>query len=289
MSLGNDSEQYFIRRRGRVSGPFDHFVIEKMVKNSKLYKSDEISVDQDEWVTAGETEFFPKTQKRSRNADTSVSDRSKVASTDEESEDASQGYGLINTQQHVISGQRNTSIPPRNKEWFYAIGDQSLGPVNESEIKLQIMLKNISPDTKVWSEGMADWIEVKSYPPFASILKNSKSSNTQESTQEPNRSQPRDILQGKYCVSCGNIIASEAVLCPKCGSSQGNHKSKLKSSTIKLSYLITFFFPIAGIIYFIYFLIKEEIGHAIGNLVLAIFAFSFWPAFLIAFLGQLSV
>ena len=282
MSELADNEQYFIRRRGRVSGPFDYGVIEKMARNNKLYKTDELSIDQYDWVNAAQTDFFPKSQTRVGRSATDKNEASKSSKPGVEIEDGNDSYGLITP--GISKPVSPSSIPPMNKEWYYALSDQSFGPVSENELKMQFMMKSLNPNTKIWSAGMTDWVEAKNYPSFALIIQN----QNDEKPVVTQTNSSSGILQGKYCIGCGAIIAHEAINCPKCGSLQGSSTSKVTAKTIKTSYLLTFFFPIAGFVYFIYFLVKEEIGHAIGNLILAFFAIYFWPAFIIGFIEAIN-
>ena len=282
MSELAENDEYFIRRRGRVSGPFDYTVIEKMARSNKLYKTDELSIDQHNWVNAAQTDFFPNAPIRTNKTNTDKIETSKSVKQKIDNEPETESYSLLNT--NAVKPGSNSPIPPMNKEWYYALSDQSFGPVSENELKMQFMMKSLSPSTKIWSAGMTDWIEARNYPSFALIIQNQ---NEEKPVAIPSNSSS-GILQGKYCIGCGAIIAHEAVNCPKCGSPQGSSRMKVAAKTIKTSYLLTFFFPIAGFVYFIYFLIKEEIGHAIGNLILALFMSYFWPAFIVAFIEAMN-
>jgi hypothetical protein len=42
-------------------------------------------------------------------------------------------------------------------QWFYAHGDQQLGPVSEAEIKRLVAEGVVRPQDEVWCEGMPDW------------------------------------------------------------------------------------------------------------------------------------
>ena len=42
-------------------------------------------------------------------------------------------------------------------QWFYAHGDQQLGPVSDAEIKRLVGDGSIRPQDEVWCEGMPDW------------------------------------------------------------------------------------------------------------------------------------
>lgn len=289
MNSINESEQYFIRRRGRISGPFDHIVIEKMIKFKKLYKSDEISIDQEDWVVVGDTEFFPKSQNPNplRGRDIKTNNRNKDNTTELEVNDTNS----FNPETFQPQARNHPHPPFENHEWYYALSDHIIGPISEAELKLQIMLKTISPQTKVWSQGMPEWIEARSNAGFTQIFKASEPINEKISLDQSDVSIPGNILQGKYCVGCGTIISQLARMCPKCGSSQGllqmEEDSKVKSSTIWVSYIVTSLFPIAGLVYCIYFLMKNRVEHAVGNIIIAVFSSIFWSAFFESFFKSL--
>lgn len=42
-------------------------------------------------------------------------------------------------------------------QWFYAHGDQQLGPVSDAEIKRLVADGSVRPQDEVWCEGMPDW------------------------------------------------------------------------------------------------------------------------------------
>jgi hypothetical protein len=42
-------------------------------------------------------------------------------------------------------------------QWYYAQGDQQLGPVSEGEIKRLVAEGKVRPQDEVWCEGMPDW------------------------------------------------------------------------------------------------------------------------------------
>jgi hypothetical protein len=46
-------------------------------------------------------------------------------------------------------------------EWFYAQGDQQLGPVSASDLKQLAASGTLQPADLVWREGMADWAEAQ--------------------------------------------------------------------------------------------------------------------------------
>lgn len=180
-------EQYFIRRRGRVTGPYDYDTVKKMVQTGKLYKSDELSLDQVDWVTASETEFFPEkvqTKKVNPNPDEVPDD------------DYQPGPS-------PVSGN-----PPPQTLWYYALNDQQLGPIKEIELKQQFQLKTIGPKTKVWCEGMSTWEDADKNNVFRDYFFVAPVANGGIGISGFDR----------FCENCGNKVEPRAFMCMKCGS-----------------------------------------------------------------------
>jgi len=138
-------EQYYVRRKGRVAGPYDFEVIMKMAKTGKLFKSDYVSLDQVSWSLAEDCDIiFPKPPKPPIDPP------------------------------YVDPGPDPTGGPPvgvpsTNKDWHYSYGDMSDGPIKERELKQKFLTKEITTKTKVWTDGMADWEaadQVKTFKDF---------------------------------------------------------------------------------------------------------------------------
>ena len=41
--------------------------------------------------------------------------------------------------------------------WFYAIGGQQHGPVDDGQLDALIAASTVNPETLVWREGLANW------------------------------------------------------------------------------------------------------------------------------------
>ena len=140
-------EQYYVRRKGRVAGPYDFEVIMKMAKTGKLFKSDYVSLDQVSWSLAEDCDIiFPKPPKPPIDPP------------------------------YVDPGPDPTGGPPvgvpsTNKDWHYSYGDISYGPIKETELKQKFMTKEITTKTKVWTDGMADWEAADQVKTFIEFFK----------------------------------------------------------------------------------------------------------------------
>ena len=52
----------------------------------------------------------------------------------------------------------------QNRSWFYAAQGQQQGPYPEAQLRDLIARGMITPDTLVWSEGMAGWQKAGEIP-----------------------------------------------------------------------------------------------------------------------------
>jgi hypothetical protein len=43
-------------------------------------------------------------------------------------------------------------------EWYYAVGEQQLGPISQQELQQKLSSGGLPTDTLVWKEGMGDWL-----------------------------------------------------------------------------------------------------------------------------------
>jgi len=47
-----------------------------------------------------------------------------------------------------------------DKQWFYAIGDKTEGPISENDLMQMLSRGEISKDTLIWAEGMDNWVSI---------------------------------------------------------------------------------------------------------------------------------
>ena len=55
-------------------------------------------------------------------------------------------------------------------QWRYALSGQSHGPVTPAELREMLQAGQISPETPVWCDGMADWAPARTVPEVAAGL-----------------------------------------------------------------------------------------------------------------------
>lgn len=74
----------------------------------------------------------------------------------------------------------SSSIPER--DWHYAIGNQSLGPIKSKAISEMIKAGEFSPeDTLIWHEGMTNWTPLKEVSELNHLLNTGRSKSVYQS------------------------------------------------------------------------------------------------------------
>ena len=82
-------------------------------------------------------------------------------------------------------------------EWFYARGDMQRGPVTEDELADLIKDGIISAETRVWKEGMDDWLPVSDVPELADHqLKEANGSDAKAEGQNEDVEKTREDSSG---------------------------------------------------------------------------------------------
>ena len=52
-------------------------------------------------------------------------------------------------------------------DWYYAVGSEQKGPINESELKANFATHTLPVDTLVWKDGMDAWTPANQVPAFS--------------------------------------------------------------------------------------------------------------------------
>jgi hypothetical protein len=52
-------------------------------------------------------------------------------------------------------------------EWFYAIGGEQRGPVDDADVRAMLASGRLNADSLVWRDGMAQWSRLGDVPEFA--------------------------------------------------------------------------------------------------------------------------
>jgi hypothetical protein len=147
---------WYIRFRGRVSGPFTAGQLASMRERGQFSRFHEVAMDRQNWVGAARVpELFPPAESRIP-APGSGSRRGGGS-------DFSAG---------VASEQASFAVPASDdagSSWFYARGGTHHGPVAYEDLRRMAAEKEIDADTLLWKSGMADWVACRSFPDLASL------------------------------------------------------------------------------------------------------------------------
>ena len=140
----SESELYYVRRKGRVQGPWPLEKLQAEAKLRKLARYHEVSVDGNSWQRASQMEgLFPK-----------VETRKVVGATPEEA---------------AAAAEQNQTEP--NRVWYCVVDDEQRGPLLLEEVAEFVANGRLLLDDLVWREGYADWLPTEEVPELAPFLK----------------------------------------------------------------------------------------------------------------------
>ena len=142
MNPMNDAKWY-VRIRGRVMGPFDVRQLESLRKRGQFSRFHEVSTDRQTWLAASSvTAVFPEPSAADAVADAAIDQ-----------------YSLR------PQGTPSESVTPLpNARWFYARGDNKMGPVSLGTLQQLAVNGGLGPKDLVWEEGTPEWIPAEKAP-----------------------------------------------------------------------------------------------------------------------------
>lgn len=134
-------EQYFIRVRGRVQGPFDIDRLHLLAKRGQFSRLHEVSSDGTAWSRASDhPELFPSPAETARRVP--VGTRSPEAAAP------------------------NAAAPPEPAlEWFYSRDGSQLGPVALNSLSALLAAGQLCRDDMVWKAGLPSWLPLSEVVP----------------------------------------------------------------------------------------------------------------------------
>jgi hypothetical protein len=147
--------QFFVRWRGKITGPFDLELLKRMVAQGRLSKLHGVSADQTDWGRAGAfEELFPPHEveaERLTEMITGLSPEPAIASP--------------------IEGQLEQA-GEEPSEWYYAQGQQVEGPCSASVIRRLVAEGALTLDDSVnASSDPWVWQPIRDVPEFASVAR----------------------------------------------------------------------------------------------------------------------
>jgi len=167
------TQQYYIRSRGQVRGPFTIGRLEVLCRRQRFGRHFEVSTDRSHWTLAEEHSvvgcIFP-----SRNL-TNLSEQGNGTATANKQLDASSdvhaGDDSRNTlrsaaekaaQANAVGNSRSDTEGPDdgNDLWYYLRGRQQVGPIDFQELRSLVASGELTATSCAWREGMDDWCEL---------------------------------------------------------------------------------------------------------------------------------
>jgi hypothetical protein len=148
------SDQYYIRVRGRVQGPFDVDKLRQLARRGQFSRLHEISVDGQQWEPAKDRpELF---------AAPTVA----VAATTGQA--AAYGGAAIEAYASSAKEGQSRAAPnvPSGDGWYYVYAGKEQGPVDFTSLYEMFVSRHLAPDTEIWRQGMAEWAPAHAVPGF---------------------------------------------------------------------------------------------------------------------------
>ena len=164
MSTG--SEQWFIRVRGRISGPFGLQQLKGLKARGRLSRVHEVSSDRQTWIPA-----------------TSIAglfDGPAASGDDPAAASADPGYAAAQSFDPATAA----AVQP-DDDWYYATDGDQQGPVTADELRQLVLNASLSSQALVWKSGQSSWMPAADVPELglapASIAPSTATSSAQRS------------------------------------------------------------------------------------------------------------
>lgn len=141
-------EQFYVRIRGRVQGPYDTAKLQSLVRRGQLSRMHEVSTDRSLWRQAAD---FPELFATPTAGNASATQTHQQAAT------------------HDGELELEAPASPRS-EWFYALNQEQKGPVSFEQLKALLQAGVISGSSLVWREGMSEWTAAEVIPNLGQFI-----------------------------------------------------------------------------------------------------------------------
>jgi hypothetical protein len=143
-----DATVWYLRFRGRVTGPYDRAQLEALRRRGQLSRFHEVSPDRVAWSSAAS--LLPQVVEPPR----------PKASPTPEPDDAFE----------LVEGPGPSPAHAGTAaEWYYARDGSQVGPVGIDELRRLVSAGQIHEETLVWTAGMTAWTPVREVPGLVDV------------------------------------------------------------------------------------------------------------------------
>jgi hypothetical protein len=146
------ADQYYIRIRGRVQGPFDSEKLRQLARRGQFSRLHEVSTDGQQWQSAKD---FPELFAPVAVPVATASTLAAGVTTASPQSSSSSGVSGVPTSMPAVG-------PISTPTWYYAYAGREQGPVDFSTLANLFATRQLQPEVEVWNQGMAQWVPASS-------------------------------------------------------------------------------------------------------------------------------
>lgn len=159
-SESEEPSQYFIRAKGKTTGPFSLERLQIMRNRGQLSRVHEVSIDKQVWQSAANLDALAAAS-------------------------APNDHGTADGHE---SGFQEETAPPWNgvgpsppagskATWYYHAGGTTHGPVSFVDLRTLVSNRQVTAEDLVWKDGYSDWLPVPDVPELGQALSGNMPSN----------------------------------------------------------------------------------------------------------------
>lgn len=161
------SEQYYIRVRGKVQGPFTAGELQRLASRGRFARHHQVSADKQKWHRASEFPELlappnrPERFRRPVEVEGEVVEVEPIETVDPLG--SSDEYGLAPLEAQPAPDAFALETPgvshaaPSSQEWYFTQGEKECGPATFFELQNLVASGQVTRSDSVWTEGFADW------------------------------------------------------------------------------------------------------------------------------------
>ncbi len=147
--MSNENTTYFVRRRGRVEGPWPINKLQAEVRLRKLGRHHEVSADGSQWQSAVEIDGLFQ-------------------------------HGEVASEYAASASQPNDGQPAASAAiWFCCIGEDQRGPMTFEDLTALIRTGQVRAADLVWRDGQPEWLDAEHVPELFELFHSTNAASRQ--------------------------------------------------------------------------------------------------------------